>query len=165
MKKTKAGFIVDFGKAAVCLAVGAVLIITAAVMLYQRKWGALGVFLVVSLPYLAVGVWNASEICWDREGVFRKVFGISVKKVPWSGIREIGVMGTKVFNGRNPKKTGRMYIYFSEKALSDKERFDTMLRWPPLNKMYLLYQADRIDALRRCYEGRIETYNVGDLEL
>lgn len=165
MKKTKQGFIVDMGKAAVSMLTGVILAVAAGVMFYKEQWGALFVFLVFAVPYLAAGIWNASEICWDREGVSRKIFGILIKKLSWSEICEIGVMGTKVFNHRNPKKTGRMYIYFSEKAMSDKERFRTMLRWPPLNKMYLLYQADRIDALRRCYEGVIETYNVGDLEL
>lgn len=163
--KKRCGFIVDLGKAAVCLSVGAVLSFAAAGMIYGRKWTGLLIFLVIALLYLGVGIWNASKIYWDVEGVSRKVFGIRVKLIPWSEIQEVGIMGTKVFNRKNPMKTGRMYIYFSEKTLSDKERFSLMLRWPPLNKIYLLYQADRVEALRYCYTGKIETYNVGGLEL
>lgn len=155
-------FTTDYGKGAVCMAVALLAAAVAGVMAAQHRWAGLAVFGLIAVVYFAVGLWNFSMVTWDGEGVSRKMFGLTIKRLPWSAVAEVGVMGTKAFNRNAPHKTGRMYIYFSEKAMTEKDRFNMMLNWPPVGRIYLLYQADRLESLRRCWSGVIQTYNTGD---
>lgn len=162
VKKHPSTFTTDYGKGAVCLAVAAVSAAVAVVLAMEAKWAGLVVFGLIALIYLAVGLWDLSIVAWDGEGVSRRLFGITLKRLPWPAVGEVGVMGTRVFNRKKPQKTGRMYIYFSEKPMTEKERFEMMLSWPPVKRIYLLYQADRLESLRRRWSGVIITYNTGD---
>lgn len=158
-------YLVDYGKMAVCFAAGGGFVFLSIAMFCASRPLPAWMILFFSLVYFFAAAMNGACVTWDQEGVSEYVLGKRIRFLPWHEVAEVGITGTKVFNLETTTKTGRMYIYFSKEALDDDARFRMMLHWPPRNRIYLLYQADRVDSLRTVCDRPIETYNVGDLEL
>ena len=80
-------------------------------------------------------------------------------------IGEIGVVGTKVFNGtRKNKKPGRRYIYISPEVLDNDSRFKMALEWPPRNgTLFCIYSRQHIDAIQFFWRNPIAQFNAGDI--
>ena len=99
----------------------------------------------------------------DDSGLSKTLFGIKLQHFSWTDIAEVGVAGTRVFNQNNPKRAGSLYLYFSPKALSEEERFDLMLRWPPSKSTpYMIFDKQRLTAVQLLWGKKIEKYNAGD---
>lgn len=164
MQKNKR-FMVDPGKAIAGSAMAAFLLLMAAVMVRGGRWFSAAVFLTGAGIYARQAVINGMLIGWDENGVSEWFLGKRVKTLAWEEIKEAGICGTRVFNQKHPEKTGRMYLYFSKEKMDGEGRFDMILQWPPKDKRYLLYEPDRVESLRLVWDGRLETYNVGGLEV
>ena len=54
-----------------------------------------------------------------------------------------------------------MYIYFSPVVLSEEDRFDLALKWPPRDQIYLLFTKERMDLIRPLWNNDVAVYNTG----
>ena len=90
---------------------------------------------------------------------------IPIKTYSWDQIKEVGVVGTKVFNGTGKnKKPGRRYIYFSPEELDEDSRFQMTLEWPPSREiLYCIYTKYHAEYVQLLWQKPIATYNAGDL--
>lgn len=127
------------------------------------SWIAAAVFAAVAAVFVYVSVLYGSTLTLDEAGLRRSFFGLRLHTVPWSAIAEVGVVGLKVFNNNDPKRTGTLYLYFSPRALDKDSRFKLALEWPPRDMLYLCYTKDRAAAVRALWSGPIKTFNAGDL--
>lgn len=134
-------------------------------MIPIHRYGSAAVFSALALIFALISIQNGAVIQIDSAGIRKSILGFQTKELVWSDIGEIGVTGTKVFNRSHPEKTGGLYIYISETPMTDQERFNMMLKWPPAGKLYLSYQAKRLNALLPYWDRKIESYNVGNLDL
>ena len=156
MKRTKTfaavGFLVILGACLLAVLAGV-----------SGSWIAAAVFAAVAAVFVYVSVLYGSTLTLDEAGLRRSFFGLRLHTVPWSAVAEVGVVGLKVFNNNDPKRTGTLYLYFSPRALDKDSRFKLALEWPPRDMLYLCYTKDRAAAVRALWSGPIETFNAGDL--
>ena len=89
--------------------------------------------------------------------------GITLKELRWDDIKEVGIVGTKVFNGKKNEKCGSLYLYFCKKGMNAEERFDMCLKWPPKECIYLHFENKKFDYIQSKWNKKIVTYNVGNL--
>lgn len=134
-------------------------------MVLIQRWGSTVIFLLFGLLFGLVAIINGSVIHLDSTGIFKTVLGIRTKILRWDDIGEVGVTGTKPFNKNHPEKTGGLYIYFSETPMTEQERFEMILKWPPTKKLYLTYNTRRAEAILLLYNRKLQTYNTGNLIL
>lgn len=139
-------------------------LLSGSVFLIERTSSAL-IFLLLGLIFGAVAAICGAVVSVDQSGVNQTILGFGTKKLLWADIAKVGVIGTKAFNQHHPEKTGSLYIYFSQKPLSEEEHFEMMLKWPPLDKIYLIYDDKRIQLIQMLWNSEIQTYNVGNLSL
>lgn len=123
------------------------------------------VFLTLGSVYVYVALMYGMKITIDETGISRSVLGITILKFSWEEIEEIGVCGTRVFNKNHKEKSGTLYIYTSCNEMSDEERFDMILKWPPRNKIYLLYSQHHLQIMQMMSGKKTELYNSGDLKI
>ncbi len=119
---------------------------------------ALGVvFVVTCLNYGAViGLYS------DR--VEKKVLFGKQKTVARTDIKEVGVVGLRMYR-KNAHNHGTRYIYFSEAELTEQERFNLCLSWPPKNMVYLEWTTKRMSEIQSTWACEVEQYNAGDIGL
>lgn len=165
MADLKKSFPTDPAKGTVCLAAGGVFLVTGIALAASAHWIGAVIFLLVSLPYLFMGLWNFTVIVLSDQGVSRCFLGKTLKHFSWDEIREVGVTGTRVFNRRKKEKTGRIYLYFSPRILTEDDRFEMALRWPAFDKPYTLYDPEKVRELRQYWTGPIAEHNTGDLSI
>ena len=134
-----------------------------------KSWLPAAVFLAVAVLFGFVLVRYGSVLHIDDEKLELKFLGLSRKAMPWSRVREVGLIGENVFNGGGSapsgkkKKTGDKYLYFSPEKLDADERFQMIVKWPPKDKLYAEY-SDKLLAYAMTIWGKeLETYNVEDL--
>lgn len=159
----KQHFLVHPFKLAVSLATA----LTAAVLgfsLIAIRPVSAAVFFAISLLFLLVALSAGAMISVEPEGVRRQVLGKTTKFLSWEEIAEIGVAGSRIFAKSKKDKTGTLYIYLSERILTDEDRFQMMLNWPPKNQIYLQHTKARLDALQLHWSKKIQSYNAGNLK-
>lgn len=132
-------------------------------MLLITRVGSFLLFLVIAVVFLAIALINGSKLTVDEKGLSRTLFGKTLQHYSWDEIAEVGVVGTKVFGNDDKKDVGSRHLYFSKEHLSDEERFRMVLQWPPRNKLYMLYNTERLAAVQSYWSGKIETYKAGDV--
>lgn len=124
------------------------------------------IFACLCFIYLYVGLFVVGAcVTIDEHGVRMHTLGITLRRYTWQDIEEVGVAGVKVFNKRDQKKTGSIYIYLSNKRLDDKQRFKMCLEWPPKKCIYLGYSTDRFTCVQSKWKHKVETFNIGSLVL
>lgn len=158
-------FLSDPFKFAVGLLCSIFLLVMGICMFLIQRWVSAVVFILLSLIYAAVAAFYGAVIHISSTGITKTMFGFKTKELIWSDVAEIGVAGTKIFNRRRPEKTGSLYIYISETVMTEQERFDMMLKWPPFNKIFFVYNNKRLNAVQLHWSSKIQTYNAGDLRL
>ena len=134
-----------------------------------RAWLPAAVFLAIAALFGFVLVRYGSVLHIDDEKLEWKFLGLSRREMPWSQVREVGLIGENVFNGGGSvpggkkKKTGDKYLYFSPVKMDADERFQMIVKWPPKDKLYAEY-SDKLLAYAMTIWGKeLETYNVEDL--
>lgn len=123
------------------------------------------VFTIIAAVFIYVMILYGSVLHISAEGVRKEFLLISMKSYTWDQIREIGVVGAKVFNGTGKnRKTGRRYIYISPEEMDEESRFKMTLEWPPRNDiLYCIYSRQHIDAIQYLWAKPIAKYNAGDI--
>lgn len=126
----------------------------------------LGLFWVaVAVLFAALFIRYGSALTINETGIALQFLWLQRRFVPWSEIREVGIIGENVFNRGKRKKTGTLYLYFSPEKLDDKARFTLGMEWPPRQMLYLRYTEDRLAQIQSYWSDEIALYNVGDLIL
>ncbi len=119
-------------------------------------------FLVIAAIFAFLFFQNAATITVTDASVSRSFLGLGKKAVPWSDIQELGLIGENVFS-RKKAKTGHKYIYFSPKKLTEKERFDMIVKWPPKKMLYVEYQEKTLEYTMTIWGKELKSYNAEDL--
>ena len=107
----------------------------------------------------------AITISIGPSGIRRSIAGHFTKALSWNEIAEVDVIGTNPFHSSGSKRTGTLYIYFSPRKLTEQERFDIVLHWPPLSGFFLVYDKKRMDFIVPLWGKPVETYNAGDISV
>ena len=160
----KQEYVLDPIKFGVSCATVSICVLLAAFLFLRGERAGL-FFLLPALPFVYVASVYGSRLIVSPEGlILSRPWKKEAVSLPWSSVKEMGVVGTKVFNHGNADKTGSLYIYFSEKSLTEDERFRTALEWPPKDMLFLLYTKERMDAIRPLWTGKVQAYNTGELK-
>ena len=157
-------FRVDSLKAILLTVFGGCFLLSALALITVGSCFAGVVCLLVTLLYLGGAVKNAAVICIDKNGISKKVLWFTPRGYTWTQIREVGVFGTKLFNQKNPKKAGTLYLYCSSQVMTDNERFKMILNWPP-KQIYFAFSPTALEVIRCFWGHKITEYNIGELTL
>ena len=106
-----------------------------------------------------------SVLHFSAQGVRKDFLLFPLKAYTWDQVREIGVVGTRVFNGTGSKrKPGRRYIYVSPEEMDEESRFKMTLEWPPQNGiLYCIYTRQHMEAIQYLWARPVAKYNAGDI--
>lgn len=160
---TKHQYLIHPLKFGVALCTIVVCILFAVSAALAGNWIPAALFGAVAVVFAFIAVLYGSTLTLDQQGLSRSFFGIPMHRIPWSDIAEVGVVGLKVFNNNDSKRTGTRYIYFSPQPLDKDERFRLALEWPPRNMLYLCYTKDRAVTVQSLWDRTIQTYNAGNI--
>lgn len=156
---------VNPGKFFIVMLFSAVVLVCSIIMLSRGRTLSGAVFLIVGLVFGALALPYGAVVTVDHTGVRKKLFGKTLLDRRWEEIAEVGVAGTKVFHGKDAKRTGELYIYFSAQTMTEDQRFQMMLNWPPRDMAYLSYDKNRLEAIHLLWGGGIASYNVGKTQI
>lgn len=165
MPTKKVSFIVNPLLSAACISVVLLCSVVAVILVSLRDYVASVIFAVIAAVYFIVGINYFSFVSFSEHGVLLSFLGIKRRFFTWDEISEAGVAGSKLFNKDNKKKVGTLYLYFSKEKMTENERFNMMLKFPPKNKIYLCYTEKRLKAIRWFFDGKLAYFNIGDLEV
>lgn len=160
MKKT---YLVDTFKAAVSIATVLFSLMIVISLIILSRLGSAAVFFLIGLLFVKPMLTYAASVCVDQTGVRCFLPWKTLQSYTWDEVGEVGVAGTRLFTRKDSKNTGSLYIYISKTALTDEDRFDMMLHWPPKDLIYLTYSKQRLDEIQMRFSNKIQTYNAGDL--
>lgn len=130
--------------------------------LLQSMYPAAPVFLVVAIVFGYLFYKYASVITVTPDSICQSFFGLREKKMDWSEIRELGLIGENVFN-KKETATGEKYIYFSPVEMTKDERFQLIVKWPPKDMLYMKYSPKALEYTQNIWCRELKTYNVKDL--
>lgn len=156
---------VHIGKMVAALLACGILLLFCGAFAANGFWAVAVCCLLLGLVYATISVRNGALVHIDETSVLRRTLGIRGKTLVWDEIREVGVVGTKIIHNRNGRRTGTKYIYFSKREMTEEERFDMCLKWPPRDVIYIHYSLKKIHFVQKIWSGRIKLYNTGELAL
>lgn len=157
----KKSFLVYVTKMLAGLGTFAVSAILGGTYAYTGKFLEAAIFWIIAIVFGLIGLNYSCLITIDETGVRKSIFGKTLRFLPWSQIQEVGIVGTKVFGG-SEDQTGTRFLYFSPVTMTEEERFNMVLKWPPKEQIYLEYGREQLELVRMLYYGTIETYRAGD---
>lgn len=114
--------------------------------------------------YAVLAVLNGKTVHVSSEGIETKLFGIPLRSMNWSQVKEMGIVGLRVLHRDSAKRTGEKYLYFSPRAMTDDERFDLCLKWPPKDIIYFRYRAKYMEHVMQCCDRDLVFYNTGNFQ-
>ena len=176
-------YIVHPAKLAASLPTGILLLWGGVAQLSTRLWWCGLLFIAFGVLFLLVAALYGRVVHVGPSGVRWTLLGRELRSRTWEQIGEIGVVGTRVFNGsggRNAAPSGQSgreglfgpakrshigtpYLYFSEESLTEEQRFTLALKWPPRNMIFLRFTAERVAYVQSSSRKYVEHYNTGDL--
>ena len=159
----KKGYHADTFKYGVALATCGVSLLIGLLALQFHAWITAILFLACAGCFGWIAFRYGTVVHIDINGLRCTFWGREYRKVEWSEITEVGVVGLKVFNNNDPKHTGTRYFYFSPEPLDKDRRFRLALEWPPKKMIILHFSPDSLHAVQMAWGGKIETFNAGDI--
>lgn len=136
------------------------LVLGVALLTVSRFFSAL-FFFAIMLVFSYIACMYGSAIIINDEGVKRSILRRVVADYTWNEIGEVGVIGANPFSNRNDSRF--LNIYISKKVLTEQERFDLMVSWPPKDAIFLSYNKQRLEAIQLHYSSKIHVHNAGNL--
>jgi hypothetical protein len=156
---------VNLTKSIIAFVISAFFLVYGFYFLFTSLWLEAAVFIVIGLAFSVVVYLYGSTVVVSPEGVSLRFLFINRLTLKWSDIKEVGVIGENIFNQGNKKKTGMKYIYFSDKAFTEKERFQLGVNWPPRHMPYMIYSEERAAVIQYLWDKKFALYNVEDLDI
>ncbi|MDK2968053.1 MULTISPECIES: hypothetical protein [Lacrimispora] len=161
----KKSYLVDTFKAAVSIATVLFSLTIVISLIIIHRFGSAAVFFLIGLIFIKPVFTYAAFVSVDQTGIRLFLPWKTLQCFTWSEIAEVGVAGTRLFTKKESKNAGSLYIYISKTTLTDDDRFDMMLHWPPKNQIFLTYSKQRLDEIQMRFSNKIQTYNAGDIHL
>lgn len=116
---------------------------------------------ILIVAFTVISVRNFTRILISKDKIeVRPIMG-KTRSYRWEDIKEVGVIGTKVFPKTSSNKGGRKYIYFSPEELDEDSRFDLALKWPP-KIPYTSHSDAKLDAVMLIWRKPVAYYNTPD---
>lgn len=179
-------YVVHPAKLAVSLPTSILLLWGGLLQASTRFWWCGILLILFGILFLLVAALYGRIVHIDSSGVRWTLLGRVMRARSWDQIEEVGVVGLKVLNGERisiagvsdpaeenereksddlnkPPRIGTPYIYFSEKALTEHERFALALKWPPKGMIFLRFSPKRVQQVQNCSQKHVEHYNTGNL--
>ena len=173
-------------KLAVSLPTSVLLLWGGVIQLPTRFWWCGILLILFGVLFLLVAGLYGRIVHLDSSGVRWTLLGKVMCAHSWEQIGEIGVVGTNVLNGgeestakapgppeesgdkkrsapSKPPRIGTPYIYFSERALTEEQRFALALKWPPKGMIFLRFSPERVAQVQSISQKYVEHYNTGNL--
>ena len=129
-------------------------------------------FLVFILFFGAITAFYGSLVTVTREGFTQRFLFIPVRRLTWDEVKELGVLGSRptfrskaAEKSKRNKRPGILYFYVSPKELTEDERFDLVLKWPPFHLCFFRYSQKRFEVLQFMADRPMIEYNTGALSL
>lgn len=163
--KIRSDFCIHPERFAVCVFTVLASLILGITFLTLKNWLGACVMFTIGALFVWQGYVYGPWVSITCEGIRKHIFGWTLKQVRWDEIKEVGVVGTKVFNKLTPDKTGPMYIYFSPKEMTTEERFRLALNFPPKDMLFLFHNKEREDLVQNLWSTKLIGYNTGKLNL
>jgi hypothetical protein len=161
----KEKYIVDKAKFLTSLLTVVCCLIIAGTLAYMGRYGSTAVFVIIAAAYGFIAYIYGRCVVMDDDGIGFSFLGHKGLTIKWSEAAEIGIAGTKIFKKKESKKAGTLYIYVSKKKMTDDERFNMMLHWPPKDKVYMVFNQKRAETLQMHWSGKFTLYNEGNTKL
>ena len=127
-----------------------------------KRYGTVAISSILWSIFFCSAVRYCSVLLTDENGVQKSTFGFKSKVLPWTEITDVCVCGTRLFKSSKSDNVGSLYLVFSTEKMDDDKLFEMMLKWPPRDKYYMLYNECRLTNVQSYYYGKISTYNIGD---
>lgn len=160
--RDKQSFFIDPVRGAVSLATLVFLALIAILLAAIAEYLAAAVFMGVGLLFLPSVRQYGSVVRFEERGVSVAFLGRTRLSISWEEIAEVGVAGSRLFGRDTKKRPGTLYLYLSPVSMTEDERFQMMFRFPPKDKIALVFTDKAHNALRLYWSGEIHTYNAGD---
>lgn len=144
---------------------GAVLLFTGGFGLYyliRSMYPEAPAFLAIAALFLYLFYKNAAFITVTEEFIQFSFLGIKKKRILWSEVKELGLIGENVFS-KKKNNTGDKYIYFSPVQMTSNQRFQMIVKWPPKNMLYMQYSEKALEHTLAIWGKDLKTYHVEDL--
>lgn len=154
---------VDVPKWIISLLTGLCCLALAVLNALAAHWIAMLIFLAIAVVFMTIAINYGAVVTVDAQGVRWRCLGFLRRDMRWDAIREVGVVGLKVFNGKKSKRTGARYIYFSPDELDDARRFRLALQWPPRHMIYVSYDKRSLERVQMHWGRAIASYNAGEI--
>ncbi len=149
-------------KLIIALICGIAFAVLTALLVSWKAWLAATISLILCVIYCVTAVLNGGVVRIDGERVSCR-FLFKEVSMKWEEIEEVGVIGLRVLNSEGKKHKGSKNIYFSKTKMSDDERFQMCVDWPPKDKIYFRFSYKRIAAVQKLWARHVNMYNVGNL--
>lgn len=159
----KKKYLIDTFKAAVCIATVLFTLTIVISLVVIHRFGSAAAFFLIGLIFIKPSLTYGAAVSVDQTGIRCFLPWKTLNYFTWNEVAEVGVAGTRLFTRKDAKNTGSLYIYISKTALTDEDRFDMMLNWPPKNLIFLTYSKQRLDEIQMRFSNKIQTYNAGDI--
>jgi len=156
---------VDTFKAVVSMATVIFCFLMGISLIIISRYGSAAVFFLIGLIFLKPLYTYGATISIDQQGIVCRFLSKTIKRFTWDEIAEVGVAGTRIFSKKDSNRTGTLYIYLSKSAMTDEDRFQMMLKWPPKDKIFLVYSRKRLESVQMHFSSKIQTYNAGTLHI
>lgn len=163
MMQQKNHFWVDGFRFAVALATTIFSLVLSICLITMGRYGSALAFFIIFLLFLPILKSYGATVTVDEEGIRSSFLGKTRLSMRWDEIGEIGVAGSRLFNNKNGEKPGFLYIYVSPSSMTDEERFQMMLKFPPKDKIFFSYSKESIFAVQMRWSSKIQTYNSGNV--
>ena len=163
MKKT---YRIDAFKAVVSFATVLFCFTIFVTLIIIHRFGSAAVFFLIGLLFINPLLAYGARIAVEPTGIRYLLLWKTIRFFRWEEIAEVGIAGTRVLRKKDSKNLGTLYIYISKTALTEDERFDMMLNWPPKkDTLFLTYSKQRLDAIQMLFSNKIQTFNAGDIRI
>jgi len=117
---------------------------------------------ILVLIFAVITLRNFTRILISKENIEVKPILGKARSYSWEEIKEVGVIGTKVFPKTSSNKGGRKYIYFSPEELDEDSRFYLAFKWPP-KIPFTSYSKAKLDAVQLIWRKPLAFYNASGL--
>lgn len=141
-------FFINPIKAVLCLAAFAAFAFLFLISCQSKKPVPMTLYFILSIVYLGLTLYYTIILEINEVGIRNRFLFWTYNIIPWSGIEEVGIANMKIIKNAERKKAGELYLYFSRKAMTEKERFGMCLHWPPREKPYMRFSVKRLKKIQ-----------------